>query len=95
MAGDGLLYRVYERRLSKELESFDLPQHLGVIVDGNRRWAKAAGESTAQGHRAGAANRIAKAGPGVRPSARGSGGRGCKGERCGFAVRHKRPRTMM
>ena len=55
MAGDGLLYRVYERRLSKELESFDLPQHLGVIVDGNRRWAKAAGESTAQGHRAGAA----------------------------------------
>lgn len=52
---DGLLYRVYERRLLKELEAFELPQHLGVIVDGNRRWAKAAGASTAEGHRVGAA----------------------------------------
>jgi short-chain Z-isoprenyl diphosphate synthase len=55
MDDGGLLYRVYERRLLKELEAFDLPQHLDVIVDGNRRWAKAAGESTAQGHRVGAA----------------------------------------
>lgn len=55
MDDDGLLYRVYERRLRKELEAFDLPQHLGVIVDGNRRWAKAAGASTAEGHRMGAA----------------------------------------
>ncbi|WP_114854526.1 isoprenyl transferase [Brachybacterium sp. YJGR34] len=58
MRDDGLLYRVYERRLTKELETFDLPQHLGVIVDGNRRWAKAAGESTEHGHRAGAARII-------------------------------------
>ena len=55
MDDDGLLYRVYERRLLKELESFALPQHLGVIVDGNRRWAKEAGESTEHGHRVGAA----------------------------------------
>ncbi|WP_422115291.1 isoprenyl transferase [Brachybacterium sp. UNK5269] len=55
MRDHGLLYRVYERRLTKELEAFDLPQHLGVIVDGNRRWAKAAGESTEHGHRVGAA----------------------------------------
>lgn len=55
MDDDGLLYRVYERRLTKELEAFSLPQHLGVIVDGNRRWAKEAGESTEHGHRAGAA----------------------------------------
>jgi len=55
MDDDGLLYRVYERRLAKELEAFSLPQHLGVIVDGNRRWAKEAGESTEHGHRAGAA----------------------------------------
>lgn len=55
MDDDGLLYRVYERRLTKELESFSLPQHLGVIVDGNRRWAKEAGESTEHGHRVGAA----------------------------------------
>lgn len=33
-----------------------LPQHIGVMLDGNRRWAKAVGQDTAQGHRAGAAN---------------------------------------
>ncbi|MFC7376076.1 polyprenyl diphosphate synthase [Brachybacterium sp. GCM10030267] len=55
MDDDGLLYRVYERRLTKELEAYQLPQHLGVIVDGNRRWAKAAGETTEHGHRVGAA----------------------------------------
>ena len=55
MDDDGLLYRVYERRLTRELEAFDLPQHLGVIVDGNRRWAKEAGETTEHGHRVGAA----------------------------------------
>ncbi|GAA1483449.1 isoprenyl transferase [Brachybacterium fresconis] len=55
MDDNGLLYRVYERRLVRELEAFELPQHLGVIVDGNRRWAKEAGETTEGGHRAGAA----------------------------------------
>ncbi|QZY30923.1 isoprenyl transferase [Nocardioides coralli] len=33
-----------------------LPQHVGVMLDGNRRWAKAVGHDTAHGHRAGAAN---------------------------------------
>ena len=55
MDDDGLLYRLYERRLNQQLEAYTLPQHLGVIVDGNRRWARAAGETTAGGHRAGAA----------------------------------------
>ncbi|MDQ4052861.1 MAG: isoprenyl transferase [Actinomycetota bacterium] len=34
----------------------NLPQHVGVMLDGNRRWAKAVGRDTAHGHRAGAAN---------------------------------------
>ena len=34
----------------------NLPQHIGVMLDGNRRWAKAVGRDTAHGHRAGAAN---------------------------------------
>lgn len=33
-----------------------IPQHVGVMLDGNRRWAKAVGADTAHGHRAGAAN---------------------------------------
>ncbi|GAB7104141.1 isoprenyl transferase [Streptomyces phaeofaciens JCM 4814] len=31
-----------------------MPQHIGVIMDGNRRWAKASGSTTEHGHRAGA-----------------------------------------
>jgi short-chain Z-isoprenyl diphosphate synthase len=33
-----------------------IPEHVGVMLDGNRRWAKAVGRDTAHGHRAGAAN---------------------------------------
>lgn len=33
-----------------------LPRHVGVMLDGNRRWARAVGRDTAHGHRAGAAN---------------------------------------
>lgn len=40
------------RRLPEER----LPKHVGVMLDGNRRWAKAVGRDTAHGHRAGAAN---------------------------------------
>ena len=34
-----------------------LPNHVGIIMDGNRRWAKANGKKTHEGHLAGA-NRI-------------------------------------
>lgn len=30
-----------------------LPRHLGIIIDGNRRWAKAAGKPTLEGHKKG------------------------------------------
>lgn len=38
------------------IPSEGLPRHIGVMLDGNRRWAKAVGRDTAHGHRAGAAN---------------------------------------
>ncbi len=44
----------YERRLAKRLPSDRLPHHVGVMIDGNRRWAAAFGGGTAEGHRAGA-----------------------------------------
>ncbi|CAN5361811.1 isoprenyl transferase [soil metagenome] len=50
-----VLYPAYESRMLRRL-SGDLPQHVGVMLDGNRRWAKAVGHDTAHGHRAGAAN---------------------------------------
>jgi short-chain Z-isoprenyl diphosphate synthase len=47
--------QVYERRLARALASADLPRHVGVIIDGNRRWARATGlDDVAEGHRRGA-----------------------------------------
>ena len=51
----GLLYRLYQRRLRREIDPSRVPQHIAVIVDGNRRWAKQRlQERAAFGHRAGA-----------------------------------------
>ncbi len=51
----GPLYGAYESRLVRSLDRSKLPRHVGVILDGNRRWAREAGHSTADGHQAGAA----------------------------------------
>lgn len=51
-----LAYRVYERGLAKEVMAGDLPRHVGVILDGNRRYAAARGADPTSGHEAGAAN---------------------------------------
>ena len=50
-----VLTQVYERRLARALEGAAIPRHVGVIVDGNRRWARAIGlEDPNAGHRRGA-----------------------------------------
>ncbi|AJE85371.1 MULTISPECIES: isoprenyl transferase [Streptomyces] len=49
-----LVYGLYARRVEGRLDHDQVPKHIGVIMDGNRRWAKAAGSTAAQGHRAGA-----------------------------------------
>ena len=49
-----MLYDMYERRLKAELSDAAVPKHIGVILDGNRRWAKSLGATASQGHRAGA-----------------------------------------
>jgi short-chain Z-isoprenyl diphosphate synthase len=46
-------YALYERRLRATLIGRPLPRHVGVILDGNRRWAKLDGADAAHGHRAG------------------------------------------
>ena len=51
-----LVYSVYERRLAKRLVGKPHPRHVGVIVDGNRRWAREMGYvDPNDGHRVGAA----------------------------------------
>ncbi|MBD0740154.1 isoprenyl transferase [Streptomyces sp. CBMA29] len=49
-----LVYGLYSRRVEHRLDVAQGPKHIGVILDGNRRWAKASGGSPEQGHRAGA-----------------------------------------
>jgi short-chain Z-isoprenyl diphosphate synthase len=51
-----VLYPAYEARVARRLPADRLPKHVGVMLDGNRRWARAVGADAAQGHRAGAAN---------------------------------------
>ena len=51
-----VLYPAYESRMLRRMPVENLPRHVGVMLDGNRRWARAVGADTAQGHRAGAAN---------------------------------------
>jgi short-chain Z-isoprenyl diphosphate synthase len=50
----GLLVRLYARRVEGHLDPAQVPKHIGVIMDGNRRWAKASGSTAVHGHRAGA-----------------------------------------
>lgn len=51
-----LLYSTYEHRLIAEMDSSQLPQHVAVLADGNRRWARtnAPGKPLVAGYRAGA-----------------------------------------
>ena len=49
------VYRFYVTRLRQEIQAAQLPAHVAVILDGNRRWASVSGlEGPWVGHRAGA-----------------------------------------
>ncbi|MDR2703706.1 MAG: di-trans,poly-cis-decaprenylcistransferase [Cellulomonadaceae bacterium] len=52
------IYRAYERQLEAGLlqarDAGALPRHIGVILDGNRRWAASFGAPAAHGHKQGA-----------------------------------------
>ena len=53
---DGSSTRRTRPGCSDALPKDQLPKHIGVMLDGNRRWAKAVGGDSAHGYRAGAAN---------------------------------------
>ncbi|MDQ6851096.1 MAG: isoprenyl transferase [Actinomycetota bacterium] len=49
------IYSLYERSLRADLAGLPVPGHVAIMIDGNRRWARAAGfEDVSEGHLAGA-----------------------------------------
>jgi short-chain Z-isoprenyl diphosphate synthase len=49
------IYALYTRRLRRQVLAGQIPEHVGLIMDGNRRWARQAGMANPSlGHRAGA-----------------------------------------
>ncbi|MFI1991180.1 isoprenyl transferase [Actinoplanes sp. NPDC020271] len=55
MSVRSLVYRFYERRLAGKLVGKPVPRHVGVMCDGNRRWAREMGfVDPNDGHRVGA-----------------------------------------
>ncbi len=50
-----LAYFYYKKKLEREILKNKIPQHVGIILDGNRRYAKKCGfEDASRGHRKGA-----------------------------------------
>jgi tritrans,polycis-undecaprenyl-diphosphate synthase [geranylgeranyl-diphosphate specific] len=47
-------YRIYEGRLRSQIEKEEIPTHIGIILDGNRRWAADRGLSEGLAHQEGA-----------------------------------------
>ena len=50
------LYKVYQRYLEGQITKDTIPQHIGIILDGNRRWATMHMYPRRLGHRSGADN---------------------------------------
>ncbi|MEM0001764.1 MAG: polyprenyl diphosphate synthase [Desulfurococcaceae archaeon] len=46
----GPIYKLYEKWLWLQIKNGPFPRHIGIIPDGNRRWAKEKGLNTTNGH---------------------------------------------
>jgi len=44
------IYKVYGRWLKSQIKEEGMPQHIGFILDGNRRWARDQGKEPWEGH---------------------------------------------
>lgn len=44
------LYRTYEKKLLKQIKNALVPNHMAIIMDGNRRYAQEFGFTSAEGH---------------------------------------------
>lgn len=49
-----IVYKGYERLLTQEVQNEDVPRHVAIIMDGNRRYARKLGQISSFGHIRGA-----------------------------------------
>ncbi len=49
-----LIYRIYEKHLLNQINQYEYPQHIGIILDGNRRWSRIKEIDKERGHKIGA-----------------------------------------
>jgi tritrans,polycis-undecaprenyl-diphosphate synthase [geranylgeranyl-diphosphate specific] len=49
-----LIYKIYEKHLLNQINQYPFPQHIGIILDGNRRWSKIKEVEKEKGHKIGA-----------------------------------------
>ena len=47
------VYKLYEKRLERQMKKGQIPKHLAVIMDGNRRYAENLGILPHEGHKEG------------------------------------------
>ena len=52
------IYRMYEKWLKEQVTKDEMPRHIGVILDGNRRWALEKNLRLIEGHKRGASTSI-------------------------------------
>jgi len=48
------VYKAYEKYLIEQIKYGPMPEHIGIILDGNRRWATEKALNSTAGHWAGA-----------------------------------------
>lgn len=45
-----VIHKIYEKKLTKEVKDLKMPNHIAIIMDGNRRYARRRGLPTRMGH---------------------------------------------
>lgn len=54
LSRSNLIYKIYEKHLLNQINQFPFPQHIGIILDGNRRWSRINEMNKDKGHKMGA-----------------------------------------
>jgi len=54
LSRQNLIYKIYEKHLLSQINHYPFPQHIGIILDGNRRWSKIKEIEKERAHKIGA-----------------------------------------